>query len=186
MGILKNIANIVNGIAESELQSIAIFMSDFPDYIFETLKKNSMIVSKSSTLTFEEFIAKKEPKYFLDVAEEVEEMSETGVYGSKDPKFLENLFMASYVNEYELFDTLYYYFRDLFFGVQVPNPFPGLISRMEMQALKYDLFEANMTQVKDVLINPLTEDNQARQGNRVLKHVYYYGKIWQLLYFLIF
>ena len=41
--ILRNLSNIVNGIAESELQTIAIFMSDFPDYIYETLKKNNLI-----------------------------------------------------------------------------------------------------------------------------------------------
>lgn len=173
--ILKNLSNIIFGIAESELQTIAIFMSDFPDYIYETLKKNNLIISKSSTLTFEEFISKKEPKFFLDIAEEVDEMAENGTYGSKDTKYLENLFMASYINEYELFDTLYYFFRDSFFGVQIPNPFPGLISRFEIQALKYDLFELNITQIKDVLINQLTEDNLVVHNNKTLKNVYCYG-----------
>ena len=173
--ILKNLYNIMHGIAESELQIIAIFMSDFPDYIFQTLKKNNLVVNKDLIMTFEEFINKKEPKFVIDISEEVDEMEEDGTYGSKDKKYLENLFMASYINEYEIFDTLYYFFRDAFFGVQIPNPFPGLISRMECKALKFDLFEANITHIKDILLNPLNEDNYVKHNNKILKNICFYG-----------
>lgn len=171
--ILKNINNIITGIAMSNFQIVAIFMSDFPDYIFETLKKNNMINEKTSIMSFNEYLTKKEPKYFLDVAEEVEEMEETGMYGS-DRKYLENLFICSYINEYEMFDSLYYFFRDSFFGTQMPNPFPGLILRMKMQALKYDLFETNVTFIKDILINTINEDNTLKHNNKILKNVYRY------------
>ena len=108
IAILKNISNIISGIAESDMQIIAIFMSDFPDYIFETLKKNNLIQNKGSIMTFEDFIGRKEPRYVIDISEEVEDMLEEDIYGSKD-RNLENLFLASYINEYEIFDTLYYY-----------------------------------------------------------------------------
>ena len=133
-------------------------MSDFPDYIFETLKKNNLIQNKGSIMTFEYFIGRKEPRYVIDISEEVEDMLEEDIYGSKD-RNLENLFLASYINEYEIFDTLYYYFRDTFFGAQMPNPFPGIINRIVCQALKYDLFETNITYIKDTLLNPLNESN---------------------------
>ncbi len=173
----------MHGIAESELQIIAIFMSDFPDYIFETLKKNNLIVNKDLIMTFEEFINQKEPKFLIDISEEVNEMEEAGTYGSKDKKYLENLFIASYINEYEIFDSLYFFFRDIFFGAQIPNPFPGLISRMECQALKYDLFEINITHIKDVLLNPLNEDNYIKHNNKILKNICFYGNFFNIVWF---
>lgn len=175
IGLLRNISNIVSGIADSELQIIAIFMSDFPDYLYETLKKNNLAQDFQSLITFEEFIKSKEPKYFLDIDREVDELEESGTYSSKDRKYLENILIATYINEYEIFDNLYYFFRDTYFGVQIPNPFPGLIFRIEMQALKFHLFEINITKIKGVLLNPLNESNIVKHNNKKMTNVYFYG-----------
>ena len=113
----------------------------------------------------------------------MEDLADSGKFGSKDMKYLQRLLLASYINEYEIFDTLYYFFRDSFFGVQIPNPFPGLIARLEIQALKYDLFEANIAQIKDVLVNPLNEDNMIKQGNKMLKNVYNYSIFFLFFWF---
>lgn len=176
MDVLKNINNIIHGIAQSNLHIIAIFMSDFPDYIFETLKKNNLVAHKDSIMSFDEFLKRKEPKFVLEIAEEVEDMAEAGIYGSRDKKYLENLFITYYINEYEIFDMLYYFFRESFFGVQMPNPFPTLMLKINMQALKYDLFETNITFIKDLLLNPLSEENILNYNNKIIKNVYSYCK----------
>lgn len=54
----------------------------------------------------------------------------------------------SYFNEYYVFDTFYDIFRDLFFGKQLPNPYPYCIYRLELKALQFQAFEVKK---KDVM-----------------------------------
>ncbi len=152
-------------------------MSGFPFYVRETLRKNSLLDGTNhDLLTYEAFISSKKPGFILDMVEEKKELQSSKIIKSSDAKKLEQGVLLTYINEYEIFETLYYFLRETFFGPQFPNPFPHVLVKFECQAVKFDLFESPEKFVKELLFNNESEIQEVFIGNKKIKGLYSYSK----------
>lgn len=152
-------------------------MSGFPFYIRETLRKNNLLDgTNQDLLTYEAFLASKQPRFILNMAEEKKEILNSKIIRSKDDKKLEQAVLITYINEYEIFETLYIFFRETFFGPQYPNPYPYILLKFESQAMKFDLFEMQESSIKELLFNDESEIEEVFVGNKKIKGLYSFSK----------
>jgi hypothetical protein len=70
-------------------------------------------------------------------------------FGVKTDQDREDMIILQFMNEYDLFDNLYFILRDIFFGKQIPNALPTAQFRVETTALKYQLFEISRDEVRE-------------------------------------
>ena len=82
------------------------------------------------------------------------------------------MIILQFLNEYDLFDNLYYILRDIFFGKQLPNALPTAQYKVETKAIKYQLFEIERKEVYDQMINQLSEDKRIEYGTDPAMELY--------------
>lgn len=90
----------------------------------------------------------------------------------------ENKMLLLYISEYEIYDNIYYFLRDTFFGNHLPNPLPTLTLRMEIMGLKFELFEVPKAQVLDVIFEDIDPTNKVYKGSQVLNDVYFHSNYY--------
>ena len=152
-------------------------MSGFPFYIRETLRKNNLLDgTNQDLLTYEAFLASKQPRFILNMVEEKKEILDSKAIRTKDEKKLEQAVLITYINEYEIFETLYVFFREIFLGPQYPNPYPHILLKFECQAMKFDLFELQENSIKELLFNEESEIQEVFVGKKKIKGLYSYSK----------
>lgn len=163
-------------------------MSGFPFYIRETLRKNNLLDgTNQDLLTYEDFLASKQPRFVLNMAEEKKEILDSKSIQTKDERILKQAVLITYINEYEILETLYVFFRETFLGPQYPNPYPYILLKFECQAMKFDLFEIQENSIKELLFNEESEIQEVFAGKKKIKGLYSYRKRTLIsLIFLIF
>ncbi|CAD8099788.1 unnamed protein product [Paramecium sonneborni] len=163
--VLKAMVKVTKFIGIGNLQRVGAITVSLSLYIFDSLKQNKLISENSGYYTYEEFQSLKAPKKMLHVSTEIQAKKIDKEFKYKKEGDIEDVIILQFLNEYDLFDNLYYILRDIFFGKQLPNALPTAQFKVETKAIKYQLFEIERKEVYDQMINQLSEDKRINYGN---------------------
>ena len=61
---------------------------------------------------------------------------------------VEDEIILTYFNQYEIYETINYIFKDFFFGVQLPNPLPSICLVFEQKAIHFFIDDLSSETVK--------------------------------------